>query len=190
GGALVTDDAAVADRVRVLRLHGMSRDAWARYLPGARPDYDIEEPGIKANLPDLLAALARSQLARFDDLQLRRRAVVDRYREALEDVPGLELVPAAHPTGSADHLMVVLVPRGCDRDGVRERLAHRGIATSVHFRPLHQLRWFAEHAEIGPGGVPVADMLADRALSLPLRPGLTGADVDRVCDELRSALGR
>ncbi len=190
GGALVTEDVDFADRARSLRLHGMSRDAWARYLPGMRAEYDIEEPGIKANLPDILAALARSQLARFDELQTRRRSIVEQYREALCDVPGLDLVPAAESPGSADHLMVVLLPRDVDRHEVRERMAERGVSTSVHFRPLHQLRWFAENAEIGPGGTPVADAVADRALSLPLRPGLTETDVERVCIELGHALRR
>jgi dTDP-4-amino-4,6-dideoxygalactose transaminase len=190
GGAIATEHADVAERARSLRLHGMSRDAWARYLPGMRAEYDIEEPGIKANLPDILAALARSQLARFDDLQARRRAIVQRYRDRLADLSGLELVPAAGAVGSANHLMVVLLPRDVDRDEVRERMSERGVSTSVHFRPLHQFRWFAENAEIGPGGTPIADAAGDRALSLPLRPGLTMADVDRVCTELEHALRR
>ena len=67
-------------------------------------------------------------------------------------------------------------------------MADAGVATSVHFRPLHRFAWFAEHAAIGPGGLPVADRLADRALSLPLHPGLSDADVDRVVAALAASL--
>jgi perosamine synthetase len=116
--------------------------------------------------------------------------MVNRYRAALEEVPGLELVPSAKVPGSADLLMVVLLPRGVDREQVQQQMAERGVSTSVHFRPLHRLAWFGEHLELGPGGTPVADAAAERALSLPLRPGLTLTDVDRVCTELRYALRR
>jgi dTDP-4-amino-4,6-dideoxygalactose transaminase len=190
GGAIATEHWQLASRARAMRLHGMTRDPWSGFLPGMRAEYDIEEPGLKANMPDVLAALARSQLTRINDLQARRRAIVKRYRAALEDVPGLELVPSAYMPGSANLLMIVLLPRGVDRRQVRERMAERGVSTSVHFRPLHQLRWFSEHVEIGPTGTLMADGIADRALSLPLRPGLTTADIDRICTELGHALRR
>jgi dTDP-4-amino-4,6-dideoxygalactose transaminase len=190
GGAIATEHRVFAERARARRLHGMTRDPWARALPGMRADYDIPEPGIKANLPDILAALARSQLARFDEMQARRRVIVDHYREVLDGIPGLEIVPAVKRPGSANHLMVVLLPRDVDRGAVRERMAERGVATGIHFRPLHELEWFAARAEIGPGGTPVADAAADRALSLPLRTGLTESDVERVCTELGHALRR
>jgi dTDP-4-amino-4,6-dideoxygalactose transaminase len=189
GGALATDRDEIAERARSLRLHGLSRDAWARYRPDGPADYDLVDPGIKANLPDLLAALARSQLARFDVLQARRRELVERYRDGLACIPGLRTVPAELAPDGADHLMVVLLPAGSDRDAVRASLTAAGIATSVHFRPLHRFAWFAEHAVVGAGGLSVAESLADRALSLPLYPGLRGDDVDRVVAALAAALG-
>jgi len=188
GGALVTDDAELADFARSYRLHGLSRDAWARYKPGTHGAYDLVMPGIKANLPDVLAALARSQFRRFDAMQAARRAIVNRYRQRLADVDGLRFVPSALDENSADHLAPVLLPEGIDRDRVAATLADRGISTSVHFRPLQTFAWFADHAEIGPGGLPVADALAPRALSLPLYPGLSEATVDRVADALVAAL--
>lgn len=188
GGALATNDAELASFARSFRLHGLSEDAWARYRPGGKPNYDLIGAGLKANLPDLLAALARSQLARFDELQQKRRALVTRYRAALADVPGVGLVPAEQVEGSADHLLVVTLPEGIDRDAVIAHFGTEGIGTSVHFRPLHRFRWFAEHAEIGPTGVAVADALAPRALSLPLHPRMSEFDVDRVSDVLAAAI--
>ena len=188
GGALVTERDDVADFARSFRLHGLSRDAWARYHPGGRAEYELIGPGIKANLPDLLAALARSQLARFEAMQARRRALVGRYRSGLAGVDGLRFAPADLAPDGADHLCVVVLPEGTVRDDVVAALDGASIGTSVHFRPLHHFEWFAANADIGPGGVPTADAMAGRVLSLPLHPRLTDADVDRVCDALRRAL--
>ncbi len=190
GGALATSSEEVATFARTYRLHGLSAASWSRHLDGANGRYDCAVPGIKANLPDLLAALARSQLARFPDLQARRRTLVERYRAGLAAIPGIEVVPALPVAGAADHLQVVLLEEGTDRDRVAVALADAGVTTSVHFQPLHRFEWFRHNAEIGPGGVPVADRLAGRALSLPLHPALDVADVDRTCNALAGAVGR
>lgn len=187
GGALVTHDPELAAFARTQRAHGMTDDAWRRYHPGGPRDYDIVELGRKANLPDVLASLARSQLARFDDRQRRRRQLADRYRSLL-DGTDVTIVPGTAHDGSADHLMVVLLPEGIDRDRVAESLLARGVVTHVHFTPLHHLTWFRRHAELGPGGTPIADRLAPRALSLPLHPQLADGDVDRVVELLVEVL--
>ncbi len=189
GGALATEDAQFADFARSYRLHGLSKDSWSRYLPGGTASYDLIAPGIKANLPDLLAALARSQLARFEEMQARRRQIVHRYRAGLASVDGLQLVPPELAEQGADHLMVVLLPEGAARDDVVASMAASGVATSVHFRPLSTFGWFQGNAVSAPGGTPVCVRLADRALSLPLHPRLSDDDVDRVCGALVGALG-
>ena len=188
GGALTTEDPDLAEFARSYRLHGLSKDSWARYRPGGRATYDLLAPGIKANLPDVLAALVRSQLHRLDAMQARRRELVTLYRTRLSAYPGLTLVPESAVDGSADHLMVVVLPEHVVRDEVITSLENAGIGTSVHFQPLHRFRWFTEQAELGPGGCPAADTVADRALSLPLHSSLSPAAVERVCDELASAL--
>jgi len=188
GGALVTDDPKLADFARSFRLHGLSRDAWARYRPGERSGYDMVTPGIKGNLPDVLAAIALSQLDRFDDMQGRRRVLVNRYRDALAEVDGISFVPGELDPFGADHLMAVLLPEGTDRDAVTDHMSSRGVSTSVHFQPLHTFDWFRTHAAIGPAGVATATRLAPRALSLPLHPGLTFDQVDRVVATLDEGL--
>ena len=184
GGALATHDPELAAYARSHRLHGLSSDAWQRYRVGAEPSYDLVEPGLKANMADLLAALGRSQLARFGQLQARRRAAVRCYRELLRPVDGLRVVPTELDERSADHLLVVLLPPGVDRGHVIASLGRQGIGCSIHFRPLHTFSWFAANVPIGVAGVAVADRLADRALSLPLHAGLTDEDVDRVVTAL------
>ena len=184
GGALATDDGELAEFARSYRQHGLSRDAWARYMPGSAASYDLITPGIKANLPDLLAALGRSQLARFDNMQARRREIVRQYRAQLDGLAGLRFVPGELAENGADHLAVVLLPEGTARDEVVAQLDRDGIGTSVHFRPLGSFRWFQDHADIVRGGTPVADRLESRALSLPLHSRLTDADVERVSGAL------
>ena len=188
GGALATADASLATFARIYRLHGLSSASWGRHRNGANGRYACAMPGIKANLPDLLAALARSQLARFETSQSHRRALVERYARVLATIDRVEPVPATVTPGAADHLQVVLVPEGVDRDRVVAILAAAGVATSVHFQPLHRFEWFDRHAETAPGGVAVAEGLAERALSLPLHPGLDLDDVDRACHALADAL--
>jgi len=188
GGAVATDDDELADFARSFRLHGLNKDAWARYHPDAPSGYDLVSPGIKGNLPDVLAALARSQFTRFDAMQSRRRAIVERYRRNLAGVAGLRFVPGEPDPGSADHLAVVLLPEGTHRPAITEALSAARISTSVHFQPLHSFGWFEKNAEIGLGGTPVADAVLDRALSLPLHPGLADSDVDRVCAALTESL--
>ncbi len=188
GGALATDRSDVADFARSFRLHGMSKDAWDRYRPGKWAQYDLVGPGIKANLPDVLAALARSQLARFDSMQARRRAHVLRYREALAGVEGLRFVPGELAQDGADHLAVVVLPERVARAEVQAAMTDAGVGTSIHFQPLHRFGWMAANAEVGPSGVDNAEGLADRVLSLPLSAALSDEQVDRVSDVLIAAL--
>jgi dTDP-4-amino-4,6-dideoxygalactose transaminase len=184
GGALVTEDDDLAEFARAYRIHGMSADAIARYGPGGSSSYDLVAAGIKGNLPDVLASLARSQLRRYDAMQARRRELVLHYRERLTEESGVKVIPAEFHPGSADHLMSVLLPAEVSRQEVTQQLTAQGVSTSVHFRPLHTFGWFERHAVIGPMGTPCADALAGRALSLPLHSGLRHDQVDFVCDAL------
>lgn len=181
GGAIATDNAALAEFARVYRLHGMSADALDRYAKPGAHTYDVALPGIKANFPDLLAALGRTQLARFDESQARRRDLVDRYRSGL-DAEAVNLIPSVQDVRSADHLMVIDAKSVEKRNKLIEMLTEHQIGSSVHFRPVHTFRWFRENnVALGPGGVPVADELDGRVMSLPLHANMTLGDVDRVC---------
>jgi dTDP-4-amino-4,6-dideoxygalactose transaminase len=187
GGALATEDEALDRFSRSYRMHGMSMDAWARYLPGGKPEYDVHELGIKGNLADLLAAVGRVQLRRFDELQARRRRIVTAYRERLTSC-GFRMVPDREVRGSADHLVVALLPEGVSRTDVVDQLAAEGVGSSVHFKPLHRFDWFRRNAATGTHGIAAAEALADRALSLPLSPLMERDDVDTAVDALLEAV--
>jgi dTDP-4-amino-4,6-dideoxygalactose transaminase len=184
----VTDRADVAARAAALRLHGLTRDAWARFHPDEPMRYGLLEPGTKANLPDLLAALGRSQLARLEDRQERRRRLIIEYRKQLAVIPGLRAVPEHLSVDGSDHLLVVVLPEGLDRDRLQPRLRDEGVPTAVHFPPLHHFDRLVVHAEIGRGGLAVADAHANRVLSLPLHAEMTLSDVERVVTTLGGAV--
>lgn len=188
GGALVTDDPELAGFAHSFRSHGLVGDAWSRYRTGSAFLPEIHTPGIKGNFPDILAAMARTQLRRFDDLQKARRELVLRYRDVLAEVDGVRCAPAELIDGSSDHLMVVVLDEHIDRGSLVQCLSAAGIGTSVHFRPLHHLTWFRRHAELAGGELPVADAMSSRVLSLPLHSHLTLDQVDRVCDVLATAV--
>lgn len=188
GGAVVTDDPDLAAFARTYRLHGMSADAIDRYRrPGAH-SYDVEVPGLKANMPDLLAALGRSQLQRFDETQLTRRLLTNRYREGFASAD-LRIIPGEPDLGSADHLFVIDCLDRARRDRVIATLREHDIGSSVHFRPLNTFAWFIENdIPAGPGGLPVCEELDGRVMSLPLHVGLSAADIDRIVAVVDAAL--
>jgi perosamine synthetase len=187
GGMVTTDDDDLALFCRRARLHGMSADAWRRYLPGGSWRYTVDEPGLKANLTDLQSAIGSAQLRHLPEWQRRREQIAKRYFAGLA---GLELgLPAVPREGvHAWHLYVIRVrpEMGITRDDLAGELAERGIGTSVHFIPLHTMAHFRATARRQPGGFPAADALFEQLLSLPLHPELTDDDVDRVIDAMWS----
>ncbi len=188
GGMVTTANPAMADYVRRCRLHGMSRDAWRRYLPGAAWSYTVEDAGLKANMTDVQATVGRVQLTRFQDWQRRRAQIADRYDAALAGVPGIVRPSRPREGGHAWHLYVVQVldEFGVTRDELMAHLADRGIGTSVHFAPMHRQPYLVRMlgADAAPANFPVAEDAAERYVSLPLYPDLRDEDVDRVCFEI------
>jgi dTDP-4-amino-4,6-dideoxygalactose transaminase len=192
GGAIATDDEELAAYARTARLHGLSRDAWRRYLPGGGWRYDVAEPGLKANITDIQAAIGLAQLTVLPQWQERRAQLAAQYDTALAGVPGLGL--PTRPAGGrhAWHLYQVRVTSACgtSRDAVIDALSRHEIGTSVHFIPVHQLS--AYRRVLGPEecqSVPVTDQIATEVLSLPMYPALAEADVIRVAEALREAVG-
>lgn len=194
GGMLLTDRPDVADRARIMRLHGISRDAWKRYTSSGSWYYEIEEAGFKYNLTDLAAAIGLAQLARAEELRTARERIASAYLERLgAGGPGEELdLPALPAAGDvhAWHLFPVRIRTGgADRRArIIERLRDAGIGSSVHFIPLHIHPYYRRTFGYQPSDLPVAVGEYEREISLPIYPDLTDAGVDRVSEALRAAL--
>jgi dTDP-4-amino-4,6-dideoxygalactose transaminase len=191
GGMVTTDSAAWADRIRILALHGMSRDAWARYTRDGSPHYEVVAAGFKYNMMDIQAALGLQQLARFDALQQRRARIWQRYDEALVGLPIHRPLWPEPRTVHARHLYTILVDRdecGVTRDELIAALRERGIGTSVHFRALHLHPFYAANQGRGRGAFPHAEYVSDRTLSLPLWADMPDEAVTRVVEALTELL--
>ena len=186
GGMVATNDAALAERLRLARSHGMVRP------PGADPWwYEMAEPGFNYRLPDILCALGLSQLGKLPRFAAGRRALAARYLERLSPLSP-RVGPAATPDGSSAvlHLMTVLIDfegLGRSRAEVVEALRQRGVGSQVHYIPVHTQPYYRER--YGDLDLPGAAAWYARALSLPLYPAMTEADVDRVVEALGEALG-
>lgn len=187
GGMLTTNDPELASAARRVRLHGMSDDAWKRYLPGGGWRYEVAEDGLKANLTDLAAAIGRAQLSHFAAWQELRTSLASAYDARLANIDGLSL-PARPAAGHAWHLYVIRVeerfPGG--RDGLIGALAEGGVDCSVHFIPIHHHRYFRPLLE--GARLPGADRMFRQIVSLPLYPALGLEGVDRVSQEIRARI--
>ncbi len=195
GGMLVTDDAAIADRARLMSLHGISRTAWNRYAASGSWHYEIEDAGFKYNMTDIAAALGLVQLDRAGELLEARRDLARRYTACLREsrVADIVEIPADEPDGShAWHLYVIRLALDglrIDRGQVIEGLKELGIGTSVHFIPLHLHPYYRRQWAYRPEDCPVATAEYERVISLPLWPGMSGNDIDRVVSGLEAILG-
>ena len=193
GGMVTTADPDRADLLRRMRLHGMSADAWRRYLPGGSWQYDVRTAGLKANMSDLQAAIGRAQLRRLPQWQHRRAEIAARYDERLAQLPGLGLPHRPRPGQGvhAWHLYPVRIPPWWPaRDDVITDLDAAGIGTSVHFIPIHRLGHFRKYASGAGRDMRGAEALFPSLVSLPMYPRLTDEQVDAVClalDESRQS---
>jgi dTDP-4-amino-4,6-dideoxygalactose transaminase len=189
GGMAVTNDDAYAARIRLMSLHGLSKDAWKRFTAEGSWYYEIAAPGFKYNITDIASAIGLAQLRRAEELWQARRALAAQYRELLADVPGLELPDELSDRQHSWHLFALRVDptrwRG-GRDALIEGLKERGIATSVHWMPLHLHPYYRETYRLGPGLFPVAEQLWQRLVSLPLFPGMRTEEVSAVVDAIKA----
>jgi dTDP-4-amino-4,6-dideoxygalactose transaminase len=191
GGMVVTRDPDLAKRVRVMRLHGISQDAFDRYV-SQKPAwyYEVVAAGFKYNLTDIASAIGIQQLRKIDRFAARRAVLAQRYDEGLA---GLPLHLPARPGGTdthAWHLYVVRLTRDAPlgRDALIAELARRGIGTSVHFIPLHRQPYWRDTYDLSPSRFPVAEACYPNMLTLPLYTKMSDADQDRVIECLAELL--
>ena len=194
GGMLTTNDDGYAERVGLMRLHGIGKDAWKRYSRAGSWYYQVIEPGYKFNLPDILAAVGRVQLLKSDSFYRRRRALAERYLSKLLPFEELELPPLG-PAGSqhAWHLFIIRIKPdrlGIDRDAFIEHLKDAGIGTSVHFIPLHRHPFYQERYGVGPEAFPHADNAYLRAISIPIFPSLTDGEQNTVVESIEQVVSK
>ena len=191
GGMVVTRDPELARRVRLMRIHGISQDAFNRYVSRTPAwFYEVVAAGFKYNLTDIAAAIGIQQLRKIDRFARRREVLARRYDEGLAGLPLRLPARAAGGDTHAWHLYVVRLQPGAalGRDALIQALSQRGIGTSVHFIPLHRHPYWRDACGQAAAGFPVAEACFDSMLTLPLYTRMSDADQDRVIRVLRELL--
>jgi len=195
GGMATTADPALAERMRMMSLHGLSHDAWGRFGKGGSWDYRILAPGFKYNLTDVAAALGIHQLARAEEMRQDRERLARRYLETLSNAEELDLPPFPDDRVHAWHLFPVRIrldKLAIDRNGFIAELKEAGVGCSVHWRPLHLHPYYAETFGWRAEDLPAASAVWERIVSLPLFPAMTDAEhehvvavIQRICERNR-----
>ena len=185
GGMVTTENDEWADRMKMLRLHGISRDAWKRYTKEGSWYYEVIEAGYKYNLTDLQAAIGLAQLKKVDWMWQKRKAISGQYTEALKPFEELTTPYVKADRESAWHLYVIrlnLEMLKIDRNQFIEELKNRGILTSVHFIPLYKHPYYRDILGYTVDGFSASEWFYERVISLPIYPGMTDENVQFVID--------
>lgn len=193
GGMATTADEALFDRMRLMSLHGLSRDAWDRYSGGRQWDYRIVAPGYKYNLTDVAAAIGIHQLRRAEEMRRARESRALAYLDALADVRAVELPPTDANRIHAWHLFPLklrLDELSIDRNRFIDELKDAGVGCSVHWRPLHAHPYYQERFAVTAADFPVATAQFERLVSIPLSSAMSDSDVDHVVETVRTLTSR
>jgi perosamine synthetase len=188
GGMAVTDDQKLADRIRMMSLHGLSHDAWGRYSGGGSWDYRIVEAGYKYNLTDVAAAIGVHQLARAEAMRVERELLAAWYRDSLAGVDAIEMPGVPENRIHSWHLFPIRLKLDrlkIDRNAFFAAMREAGVGCSVHWRPLHLHPYYSERFGWTPDVFPVATPLWERSISLPLFPGMRGDEREYVAQVVR-----
>jgi perosamine synthetase len=193
GGMVCTQSEEYAERMRIMSLHGISRDAWKRYTGEGSWYYEIIAPGFKYNLSDLAAAIGLHQLRKADRLHQRRSALAGQYHAALKEVEEIVLPRVMRNRIHSWHLYVIRLKLDqlcIDRRQFIARLQQRGITASVHWMPLHLHPYYRQTYAYRPQDLPTANSLYPEIVSLPLYPDLQESDLHCICEAIKDILRR
>ncbi|MCY7259652.1 UDP-4-amino-4-deoxy-L-arabinose aminotransferase [Pseudomonas protegens] len=189
GAMFVSDDQALADRVRMLKFHGLGVDAYDRLTHGRKPQAQVIEPGFKYNLADINAAIALVQLQRLDDINAKREVLAKAYLERLEGLPVQPLHLPQYPQQHAWHLFILRIDAercGLDREAFMKGLQEQNIGTGIHFIATHLHTYYRQRfADVR---LPHTEWNSARLCSIPLFPDMTLDDVERVSDAIANLL--
>jgi perosamine synthetase len=192
GGMACTNSEEYADRMRIMSLHGISKDAWKRFTAEGSWYYEIVAPGYKYNMTDIAAAIGIHQLRRADELHQKRRKIAGLYTRLLEEVEEL-ILPRELPNRIHSwHLYAIRLKLDrlkLDRAQVIQQMKERGIGTSVHWMPLHMHPYYREKYAYKAEDFPVAANLYPQLITLPLYPDMKQDEVEYVCDSIKDIMG-
>ena len=191
GGMLVTNDDALAETLRIMRLQGISRDAWKRYGKSGCSHWEQTLVGHKCNMSDLNASIGLHQIKKVERFMTLRKKYVSMYDRAFADVAELETPVVRDYATHAHHIYVVSLRLECltiDRDGFLDAIQSAGIGVALHYVALHLQPYYVKNFNTKPQDFPIASNYSERVISLPLYPKMSSADVERVIGTVKDLI--
>jgi len=192
GGMITVRDEETYERLRLLRFHGVDKDAWRRYGKAEKEGYDLHLPGWKYNMTDIQASIGLVQLDRLDKMIERREKLAMLYDNLLRDVHEVTLPGnVSYPVRHARHLYTLIVDKGragITRDEFMQEMKKLNIGTGLHFLAVHQLSFYRKHYALPDGTLPETEYISERIVSLPLYPSMQESDVHDVVSAVRDIL--
>jgi dTDP-4-amino-4,6-dideoxygalactose transaminase len=197
GGMLVTNDDALAEKIRIMRSHGMTTLTkirimrshgmttltWDRHK-GHAHSYDVVDLGFNYRINDMASALGLVQLKKLEINNEKRRKIVEGYRKRLKDISGISVPFKNHKEKSSYHIFPILLSEDISREEFIERLKEKGIQTSIHYPPVHLFTYYRKMFGFKEGMLPKTEYVGEHEVTLPLYPLMPCTDVQYICDEL------
>ena len=185
GGMVLTNDDKIANRIKIMRLHGIDRDVWHRFndTDYSSWEYDVVEAGFKYNMPDINAAVGIAQFERMEEMHSRRCQIAQYYFDNLSNINGVSLpkLRVGHDEHSW-HLYTICVER---RNEFIKKMQAKGIGTSVHYKPIHNLTYYKDNFGFSPDDYPNTEKYWQQCVSLPIYDGLQDSELKYICNTIR-----
>ncbi|MBL52122.1 MAG: UDP-4-amino-4,6-dideoxy-N-acetyl-beta-L-altrosamine transaminase [Candidatus Marinimicrobia bacterium] len=188
GGAFATNNRKLAERVKNLSLHGITKDGWRRFDSGGHWEYDIISLGYKYNMPDIAASFGLWQLKQINNWQAKRKKIVEYYLSNLKELDGIILPKYGINDGNAWHLFVIQLNPDLwtiNRNKFIEILKKKGIGLSVHYKPIHMMEYYFKKLSHFPESFPRAYYLYQSVVSLPIYPSLTQHELEYIITSIK-----
>lgn len=191
GGMITTENNDHAEQLKILRLHGISQNAWNRYNKDGSWKYDVLEKGYKYNLPDICSALGLSQLKKIEKINKLRKDIFEKYNDAFEKINEIEIPKVKKNVKHAHHLYPIIINQDklkITRDQIIEELKSKNIGASVHFIPLHEQTFYKKKFNFKDSDFPIAHRVGNTILSLPFYPSLKEDEINHIIDTIKKII--
>ena len=176
GGMVATNDDALAEKIRIMRSHGMTTLTWDRHK-GHAHSYDVVDLGFNYRINEMASALGLVQLKKLDENNEKRRKIAEEYRKGLENISGISVPFKNHKEKSSDHIFPILLSEHIFRDKLIDKLKEKGIQTSIHYPPIHLFTYYRKTFGFKEGMLPKTEFVGEHEDTLPLYPGMNKEDV-------------
>jgi dTDP-4-amino-4,6-dideoxygalactose transaminase len=183
GGMVVTNDDALAEKIRIMRSHGMTTLTWDRHK-GHAHSYDVVDLGFNYRINEMASALGLVQLKKLDENNKKRGKIVEEYRKRVKTISGISVPFKNHKEKSSNHIFPILLSEDVSRIEFMNKLKERGIQTSIHYPPVHLFTYYRKMFGFKEGILPKTEFVGEHEVTLPLHPLMPYTDVQYICDEL------